>query len=339
MPISDQHGRAPSTLATILIADGVPSNIRLLERLLVSEGYRVIGASDGVEAFNTATAVGPDLILTDVRMPRVDGAELCRRLKREPATRLTPIVLMTSSAEPTDRVRAIEAGADDFLTKPIDEAELKVRVKSLLRVKRFTNDLNSAEAIILNLALTVESRDRYTEGHCQRLAVYAVTIGKRLGLAEVDLDALHRGGYLHDLGKITIPDSILLKAGPLTEDERDLMKQHTVVGDRLCGTLPSMQHVRPIIRHHHELLDGTGYPDGLAGDDIPLVAQIMGIADVYDALTTERPYKPAYAPAEAYKALEEEVARGWRDPKLVKMFIEAGKAGTLARPQLGVLPR
>jgi putative two-component system response regulator len=189
-----------------------------------------------------------------------------------------------------------------------------------MQLKRFTDDLDSAEAVLRSLALMIEARDAYTEGHCARLARYAVEVGSLLQLPEDDLITLGRGGYFHDIGKISVPDSILLKPGPLVPEEFELMKQHTVVGDRLCGDLRALHRVRTIVRHHHERLDGSGYPDGLRGDQISLVAQIIGIVDVYDAMTTARPYRPALSSDTALSELRKEVARGWRRADLVEAF-------------------
>jgi putative two-component system response regulator len=243
-------------------------------------------------------------------------------VKSDTRTRLIPFVLMTGAAETDDRIRAIEAGADDFLMKPIDQPELEARVKSLMQLKRFTDELDSVESVLRSLALMIEARDRYTEGHCERLARYAMELGEYLGLSDDDLAALGRGGYFHDVGKIGISDAILQKTGPLTSQERAAMQEHAVIGDRLCADLRSLQQVRPIVRHHHERLDGSGYPDGLRGNAIPLLAQIIGIVDVYDALTTTRSYRTALPPETAFAELRKEVALGWRRADLVEAFIE-----------------
>jgi putative two-component system response regulator len=231
-----------------------------------------------------------------------------------------PVVLVTALSESGDRIRGIDAGADDFLSKPFNGHELRARVRSLIRIKRYTDDLDSAESVIVSLALTIEARDKYTDGHCQRLARYGSALGRDLGLNEEDIDALERGGFLHDIGKIGIPDAILLKPSRLTAEEHEQMKQHTIIGDRLCRELRSLRRVRPIVRHHHERLDGSGYPDGLSGDAIPLIAQITGIVDVFDAITTERPYKAALPVEHACRELEDEVALGWRQRELVNAF-------------------
>ncbi len=267
-------------------------------------------------------------------MPEIDGYEVCRRLKSDPATRLIPVVLVTGLTDTESRIRGLEVGADDFMAKPFIVPEMRARVASLLRIKRYTDALDSAESVILSLAMTIEARDRATEGHCQRLAQYAVALGERLGLASEDLDALRVGGYLHDIGKVGIPDRVLLKDGQLTADEYEVMKGHTVIGDRLCAELRLLKRIRPIVRHHHEHLDGSGYPDGLAGDTVPLLAQIIGIVDVFDALTTPRPYKAAVSVAQACAVLRHEVSLGWRSADLVELFINLLEARGLNSPRV-----
>jgi len=311
-------------------------NVSLVRSVLERDGYRVTTATSGREALDTVAGHHPDLILLDVMMPGLDGFEVCRLLKTDTATRLLPVVLVTALRNTNDKIRGIDAGADDFITKPFNPHELRARVRSLIRIKRYTDDLDTAESVILSLALTIEARDPSTEGHCQRLAAYAVALGTRLGLGEEDLAALGRGGFLHDVGKVGIPDAVLLKPGRLTDDEYELIKTHTVIGDRLCGELRSLRRVRPIVRGHHERLDGSGYPDGLEGDAIPLLAHITGVVDVFDALTTRRPYKEALSSGRAYKELIGEVERGWRRRDLVEAFIEIGRSGSL--PALGEFP-
>lgn len=308
-------------MGLVLVVDDIEGNARLLSSLLTADGHSVRTAAGGAQAVRLVLDDRPDLVLMDVMMPGVDGFEACRQIKRDPATRLTPVVLVTSLNDMNSRIRGIDAGADDFLSKPFNRLELLSRVRSLLRLKRYTDDLDTAESVIVSLALTIEARDTNTEGHCKRLAGYAVGLGRALGLDDDDLAALERGGYLHDVGKVGIPDAVLLKPGPLTPDEFQLMKQHTVIGDRLCGELRSLRKVRPIVRYHHERLDGTGYPDGLRGDAIPLLAQVLGIVDVFDALTTSRPYKAAWPRARAAEELRAEAARGWRRTDLVGAFL------------------
>jgi putative two-component system response regulator len=319
MPEADSKSRRP--LGTVLVVEDDDANRRLLERLLARQDYRVVLATGGSDALAAATNDPPDIVVTDLRMPNGDGLELCRAMKASAATRLIPVVLMTGSMESGDRMRAIEAGANDFLTKPIDLAELTARVRSLIHVKHFTDDLDSAEVVLRSLALTIEARDAYTLGHCERLAGYAADLGRALGLRDEDLVTLTRGGYFHDLGKIAVPDAILLKNGPLTREEFLKVQEHPIAGERLCGDLRSLRLVRPIVRMHHERLDGSGYPDGLAGDAISLLAQIIGIVDAYDAMTTTRPYRAALAAPEACAQLLEEVKRGRMRADLVDAFL------------------
>lgn len=315
----------------ILVLDDMAANLRLISRWLRADNFGVRTCDDPETAIDAVLKHQPDAILLDVRMPRHDGFSICRALKLDPHTRLIPVVLMTAANDPSDRLQAIEAGADDFVTKPLNREELTARLRSLVRVKRYTDDLDRAEDVIVSLALTIEARDAYTEGHCQRLAISAVLLGRALHLPEEDLNALRRGGFMHDLGKIAVPDSILLKPGALTRTEYTTMQQHPLVGDRLCGELRSLRRVRAIVRHHHEKLDGSGYPDRLRGDAIPILAQIMGLVDVYDALTTLRPYRTPISPAQACEQLRREAAVGWRRRDLVETFVHLVESGALAR--------
>jgi putative two-component system response regulator len=323
---------------SVLVVDDLEASARLLERLLVQNGHAVTLAHDGREALEIVTRDQPDVVLMDVMMPTLDGFETCRLLKHNPATRLVPVVLVTALHDSRDRLRGLEAGADDFVTKPVNGAELTARVRSLLRIKRYTDELDSAESVLFSLALTIEARDATTDGHCQRLARYVVALGTELGLSQEDLGALARGGFLHDIGKVGIPDAVLLKPGRLTAEEYDIMKRHPVIGDRLCGELRSLRRVRPIVRHHHEHLDGSGYPDGLSGNAVPLLAQVMAVVDVFDALTTWRPYKSPLSPEDAYEELMRETSRGWRDRDLVEVFITLGRSGNLPLFNGGAAP-
>jgi putative two-component system response regulator len=317
--VVDSSLRPAAARTTVLVADDTESVRLLFEKLLAAEGYTVVSAEDGIAALDLVRVHRPDVILLDVGMPGIDGIEVCRRLKTDPATRLTPVVLVTGLSELQDRIKGIEAGADDFLSKPVHPHELRARVASLSRLKHLVDALDSAEAAFMALALTIEARDPTTKGHCERLATRAVLVGRTLGLSGDDLDALHRGGYLHDLGKVGIPDSVLLKAGPLTDAEFALMKRHTEIGDTLCAPLQSLRHVRPIVRSHHERLDGSGYPDGLRGDEIPVLAQIVGIVDVYDAMTSHRPYRSALDPDTVTRFLLDEVEHR----RFSRMHVEA----------------
>jgi len=312
--------RPPNDRARVLVVDDEESNRKLLTRLL-SADYDVVTAPDGEHALTLLESMDVDLVLLDVRLPGLDGFEVCSRLKKLERMRLVPVVLITGLGMREHRIRGIHVGADDFLTKPFDAEELYARVASLVRLKAYTDELESAESILKSLAMTIDARDPYTDGHCERLSKLAVALGTALGLSKDELSALDRGGYLHDIGKIGIPDSILLKPTRLTPEEFELIKQHTIIGDRLCGELRSLRLVRQIVRHHHEVLDGSGYPDGLRGDDVPLLAQIVGVVDLYDAVTSSRPYRDALPPEHAYAELRKECALGRRNPHIVETFI------------------
>lgn len=299
----------------------------LVEVILAPQGYQVIPAPDGERALELVAASPPDLILLDVMMPGMDGYEVCARLKEDERTRLIPVIMLTSLSDLEDRIRGIEAGADDFLSKPFHQAELSARVRSLLKLKQFTDELEQAEDVLCTLGLSVEAKDAYTEGHCERLSRYSVAMGQSLGLPPDQLKALRRGGYLHDLGKIAIPESIINKKTGLTEEEWQIMREHPVIGERICKPLKSLRLVLPIIRHHHERWDGSGYPDGLMGQEIPLTARIIQIVDIYDALITARPYKHSLSRNQVFSIMRQESEKGWRDPELIEQFITLLQAG------------
>ena len=317
--------------ATILVADDLESYRSLFSDLLEGQGYKVVCAADGDEALKIFHRESIDLALLDVMMPRRSGFAVCRAIKSDAKTRLIPVVLVTGLDNTEDRVQGIECGADDFLNKPANKEELLARVRSLLKLKYFTDELEQAETMLFTLALSIEAKDPHTEGHCQRLSTYSVVLAKRLRLPEEQCEALRQGGIIHDIGKVAVPDHILLKPGPLTPEERKIMEQHTVIGERICSPLKSFRLVLPIIRHHHEKLDGSGYPDGFKGEGIPLTARILQTVDIYDALTTDRPYRKALTPQEGFALMREEVKRGWRDAFLIDEFEKLlGTAETLS---------
>jgi putative two-component system response regulator len=308
--------------ASILVADDDEISSRFLKRLLTREGHHVSIVQTAEGVLEVCATAAPDLVLIDLVAPRGHGFEVCRKLKEQTTTRFIPVVIVTAQSDRADRLRGIEAGCDEFLNKPFDSVELHARIQSLVRLKRYTDELESAESVILGLGATIEARDPSTNGHCQRLAHYATKLGMSLGLDAADLGALERGGFLHDIGKIAVPDSVLLKDGKLDPQESRVMRKHPIVGDSLCAGLRSLNKVRPIVRHHHERLDGTGYPDGLRNGEVPLLAQIISIVDVFDALTTERPYRSARPCEEAFQVLADEATKGWRDRALVDAFVE-----------------
>jgi putative two-component system response regulator len=304
----------------ILVVDDQPSIAGLMSQLLTMRGYDVTTASNAEQAEAEVHKQLPDLILSDVMMPGKSGYDFCRGLKENPATRLIPFVLITGLSDSSDKVRGIEAGADDFLNKPVLAEELIARVKSLLRLKEFTDELETADSVLCTLGLIVEGRDPYTEGHCERLAMRAADMGRHLGMDEDSVLALKRGGYLHDLGKIAVPDEILKKGSDLTAEEWAIMKLHPVTGENICRPLHSLRLVLPIIRHHHEHSDGSGYPDGLVGSEIPVLPRVLQVVDVYDALRTARSYKPALTHDQAAQTMREEAARGLWDAELVTEY-------------------
>jgi putative two-component system response regulator len=310
-------GRCPY----ILVVDDNHDNTLLMRELLASRGYDVDTASTAEEAEAKIRERHPDLLLLDVVMPGKSGYELCHELKEDVETRLIPIVMITGLTDREDKVRGIESGADDFLNKPIFPEELFARVKSLLKLKEFTDELDNAEAVLCTLGLSVEARDPYTEGHCERLSRYASALGEHLALGGEPILALKRGGYLHDLGKIRVPDLILKKGDKLTHEEWIIMKQHPLTGEAICKPLRSLKLVLPIIRHHHEHWNGKGYPDSLKGNEIPLLARILQVVDVYDALRTARPYKPALSHEEAARTMADEARNGLWDQDLVVEFL------------------
>ena len=304
-------------LQSILVVDDHRLNAELLGELLATRGYHAIVVSSAEDAEEQIRREPPDLILLDVVMPGKTGYQLCHELKNDPATRLIPVVMITGLNAREDRIKAIEAGADDFLTKPVSSEELFARVKSLLKLKEFTDELETAEAVLCTLGLSVEARDPYTEGHCERLARDASELGSYLGLDEESVVALRRGGYLHDLGKIGVPDEILKKGSNLTPEEWKIMKLHPITGETICRPLKSLRLVLPIIRHHHEHSDGSGYPDGLKDGEIPLLPRILQVVDIYDALRTARPYKPTLTHEQSVITMREEAKAGLWDEELV----------------------
>ena len=319
---------------TILIADDQLPNRELLTEFLSAHGFEVVTASDGAEALEQIEKTSIDLALLDVMMPHLTGFEVCEKIKSNSNTYLIPVILITALSEKQDRLEGIKAGADDFLTRPVDRAELLARVRSLIKLKYRTDELERAETVLYSLAQSIEGKDPYTHGHCERLADYSATLGAHLGLPEDQIIALRRAGVVHDIGKIGVPDSILLKPSKLTNDEWKIMQEHPIIGERICAPLKSFRLVLPIIRHHHEKFDGSGYPDKLSGENIPFTARVLQIVDVYDALTTERPYKPAFSSSNALQTMQEEVAKGWWDPNIFAQFerlIQTTKSQFLSR--------
>lgn len=314
---------AHNTEPRVLVVDDDPVNLKVFEAMLRRLNYEVVKASQGEEALQAVQKTEIDLILLDVMMPDMDGYEVCRQLKANDATRMIPIIMLTALSGTEAKVKGIEAGADDFITKPPNKMELLARTKSLIQVKGLNDNLTSIEDVLLSLANAIEARDSYTEGHVQRVAQMALALGRRMSLPDRDMKALRLGGVLHDIGKIKVPDDVLNKPGPLTAEERAVMETHALAGYQMCLPLTkTLGAALDVIRWHHEKLDGSGYPDGIKGNEIPLAARIMAVVDIYDALVTDRPYRRGVEKKEGLRILMEMVAEGQLDNEVVGKFME-----------------
>jgi putative two-component system response regulator len=316
--------------AKILVVDDARRNVELMQAMLTLAGYEVLVACDGEQALQMISQQPPDLILLDAMMPKLNGYEICARLKANDETRLIPVILIISPRGVEGKIRAIEAGSDDLLEKPVSRVELLARVKSLVQTKRLNDELVSLENAILALAIAIEAKDPYTEGHVERVSAYTLSLASEIGLYQREQRLLRKGSILHDVGKIGVKESVLLKRGTLSQEEFEHLKIHPVIGERICQPLRS-RLISDLVRHHHERYDGKGYPDGLAGEKIPLAARIMAIADAYDALTTERPYRRRLSVEEALAVLKEEAGKQF-DAGLVSIFIELVEADKLWYP-------
>ena len=309
-----------ASIGTVLVVDDQRENLDALSSALVPLGYDVLPAQSGEAGLRLARERQPDVILLDVMIPGIDGFEVCRRLKADPETRLLPVVFLTGLDSRAARIEGLETGATDFLSKPFDLVELEVRVRNLVSFRRLTQDLEDAEQILFAVARAVEARDEGTGDHCDRISLLVARLGHRLGLDDESVKALRRAGYLHDIGKIGIPDAILLKPGKLSAEEWAVMRSHVDIGVKICAPLRTLRPVLPIIQHHHERRDGSGYPDRLAGDGVPFLARVFQIVDVYDALTNDRPYRKALPAVAALETIREETQRGWWDVRVVEAF-------------------
>jgi putative two-component system response regulator len=321
---------APIARSKVLVVDDIAANRELLQGYLDDLGYEVREARDGLEALEAVAAEEPDLILLDIDMPRLDGIAVCEQLKAHPIRRLIPIVILTASNDRGTKLRGIAAGADDYLSKPFDPKELLIRTKVLLRQRELNQRLDATEGVLFALARAIEARDRHTIHHAERVGRYAEAIGAAHGLGLEDCELLYQGGVLHDLGKIAIPDAILLKPGQLTDSEFAVMKTHSTEGERICLSLRSVAYYLPMIRHHHERVDGAGYPDHLAGNDIPLAARIAAISDAWDAMISDRPYRRGLGEEEALRRLRQGAGSQW-DAGLVGVFLDLLDGGLTQR--------
>lgn len=303
---------------TIMVVDDNEQNRKLLAIFLDEPGYEIVESSSADDALQRIRRGKVDLILSDVRMPGMDGYDFCRRVKSAEATRMIPFVLITALADAEQRVRGIDSGADDFLTKPLDKSELLARTKSLLHVRKMNRDFTTIESVLFTLINAIEAKDSYTQGHTERVATLASEVGRRMGLPGDAISALRLGGILHDIGKIGISGSMLNKQGPLSDEEWEVMKSHTELGYKICLPLTrSLGKALDIVRHHHEKLDGSSYPDGLSADALSIETRITTVADMYDAMTTDRPYRSAISRENAIQLLREEAAAGRIDGSAV----------------------
>lgn len=305
----------------LLLVDDEAVNLRLLQQIL-QDDYRLLIAKDGARALELAASASPDLILLDVMMPCMTGHEVCERLKASDATRHIPVIFVTALSDETDETRGFALGAVDYITKPFSNPVVRARIKTQLSLVRAEVLLATRQQVVQCLGAAAEFKDNETGLHVVRMSHYSRLIGQALGMPKVLLEDLFSAAPMHDVGKIGIPDAILRKPGRLDEDELRVMRQHPEIGARIIGQhqdgMLAMAH--RIALYHHEKWDGSGYPFGLAGEAIPLEARIVAIADVFDALTSVRPYKRAWTFDEALGLLRQEAGRHF-DPSLVAVFL------------------
>ncbi|MEN9871956.1 MAG: hypothetical protein RLZZ171_2948 [Cyanobacteriota bacterium] len=305
--------------AKIIIVDENPLSRMTAIDLLLLDGYEVIEADNPTSVLSKIIEQQPDLILLNTKLTEVDSFTLCRQLKENYRTNNIPVVFTTLINNRDERIKAMEAGGNDVLLKPLNRIELSTRVKSLINQKRINDGLNQTEQVLFTIARVIDKRS-VTKGGMVRVASLVKSFGEYLGLSGHEIDDLAFAAHLHDIGTIVIPDAVMLKVGELTVEERELIRQHVLIGEEICQPLRNRRGVLPIVRHHHERWDGTGYPDGLSGTTIPYLAQVFQVIDIYDALTSDRPHKQAYSPAEALKIMQEETKKGWRNPELIQQF-------------------
>jgi putative two-component system response regulator len=319
---------SPAGLPALVV--GESSEAAAVQRFLDREGLPCTHATSAAAASHVLETTGASVIVIDIDEAHGEAVDLCRQVKRDSATRLLPIVLLSDDRRKDHRLAGIEAGAEAVLAKPFDPDELLARVRVASRVSQYTSDLDSAASIIMTVTAMIEARES-SPGHCYRMANYATALGRAIHLSAADLKALYRGAFLHDIGMLSIPDGILHKGGRLEPEEYEVIKSHPVIGDALCANLRTLAPVRPIVRHHHERLDGSGYPDKLRGDAVPLLAQIVSIVDLFEAITMGREYVAPRSAAEALTVLRHETTMGWRQPELVEAFATLVQSGALEK--------
>lgn len=306
----------------ILIVDDIEAHLELLEAILIRGGYNVQSTKDAYKAIQIAENFSPDLAILDIMMPGMNGYDLCKRLKSMSGRKFFPIILLTGLNQLEDKITGIEAGADDFFNKPFNSIELTTKIRSLVKLKKIQDELDHSEDIILTLAVAIEAKDPYTKGHSERVSDLSKRLAKFIGLSKGESIVIQKAATLHDIGKIGVKEEILHKKEPLTQEELELIRRHPIVGEEICKPLNSLKAILPGIRHHHERWDGKGYPDGLKGEDIPIIARIINVTDTYDALASERPYRKKFGESESMKFMECQKSYGQWDPWLIEKFLK-----------------
>ncbi len=319
----------------IMVIDDDDQVRRLLKRLLTPAGYTVEEFGTADEALVRIRVEPPDLVLLDLNLPDRNGHEVLEVIRSDPATRLLPVVMLTGMATTSEKIRAQAEGVTDFVAKPFSPEELLPRVRALVMLKQFADEHEHAEHVILTLAKTIDARDSYTAGHSGRVAEYADRIAAEMGLEPSARSDMRRGALFHDLGKIVIPDAVLRKPGALTAQERAIIEEHPAVGNDLLSPMRTMRRTLSVVYYHHERLDGSGYPTGISGADIPMAVRIVTIADIFDALTTDRAYRGALRVETAFEILHEGVGRGWWDGDAVDLLCGVVDANGVLVPEAG----
>jgi len=309
-----------STPSKVMVVDDQPLSLLHAVDLVQYQGYRVVEVNDSRQALKIAFEEQPDVILADVVMPEINGVELTKHLKLEPHTQSIPVLLMSVTEESQLRHQALKAGAEDVVLKPLDHTVLYPKLKNLAQQKRLNEVLNQTQKVLLNLATLIKAKSGYDYQSSFQLANLVRGFAEYLELPHSDIEDLVFAAYIHDIGTVSIPDYIFHKHGALTSEEKEIIHQHCVIGEQICQPLHNRPNLLKIIRHHHEKYDGSGYPDGLTMEQIPYLAQIFQLVDIYYALTQNRQSKTTYTPSSALDILEEEVIKGWRNPKLWKQF-------------------
>ncbi len=316
------------TSHTVLVIEDDAANRQLLASMLTREGYSVRTAADGESGLIAALDPDLDLILLDIGLPKMDGLEVTRRLRVDRRARTVPIILLTGRSGVDEMVLGLDAGADDFVSKPFQRPELLARIRSAIRMREAILGMETAQAVVAALANAVEAKDESTERHCQRMAGLAARVGERVGMTDAELEGLAYGALLHDVGKIGVPEAILAKAGPLSPEEWTVLRRHPEIGERICLPLGLSRSFVTVVRHHHERWDGFGYPDRIAAETIPLGARVVGLVDAFDAMTHDRPYRGALALDVALDEIRRGAGRQF-DPGLSTTFLQIVETTTV----------